>query len=443
MSFDAAYNARLAADTALLPQPRESMLRELQPLPAQARELPALARPGESSPRVDQVITGDRPGTVEQRVTTALVRQNLPTSSSEPSNDVSLTSLGDGQRELILANAQAQASSLVTRNNNLVRDTSSDNANALANWVNHNRAEGAQEGRDIANMFRAISDALTTAREALNSRQLGNLTRNADGSITTPGGYTVVNDGGVQWRVIEPSGTQHRIWGDPHVDENNDGRDDWHFDRDASFILPDGTKIFCDTVKVGTHGAGDVTVSDMLRVMHGDMMATMDVKTAGNCTLSDGGRVFDRSNADGQVFVLGQDSAWKDGQSLGDLFDGGGDFIADVNREAIGVVSAAASAVLRGEQPPSVLPVGNELMTATQSGARLNGGITTYRELNRYIAGLEAELERMQRRHGNFDLAGAVINSNTERGVQERLDAVGGGEASSEAGRRVVATTRG
>ncbi len=132
---------------------------------------------------------------------------------------------------------------------------------------------GTQSNQDdqdaLANQGLAASTSAQTATVS-NVLPTGALTANADGSITTPGGYTVFNDGNHQWRVAEPDGTQHRIWGDPHVDEGNDGTSDWSFDTDASFVLGDGTKIFCDTDKVSTYGGKDVTTSDMLKIQYQD-----------------------------------------------------------------------------------------------------------------------------------------------------------------------------
>ena len=179
-----------------------------------------------------------------------------------------------------------------------------------------------------------------------NSLPAGELTLNGDGSITTPGGYTVLNDGGHNWRIREPSGQEHRIWGDPHVDENNDGRDDWHFNRDASFILPDGSKVYCNTSKVGDYGGAAVTLSDQLHVQYGASLGTMDVRNGGPGTLSNNGETFDHRNADGQIFVLANDSRFVAGNSLGDLYDRGGDFTADINASQRGVISDNARIAL-------------------------------------------------------------------------------------------------
>ena len=174
----------------------------------------------------------------------------------------------------------------------------------------------------------------------------GALSKNADGSITTPGGYKVINDGGYQWRIQSPDGKEHRIWGDPHVDENNDGTNDWHFNADASFILPDGTKIFCDTDKVSEYGGEDVTLSVELNVQYQSSLATMDVRNGGETKLTQGGAAYDATHGDGEVFVLGNDNTFIDGATMGDLYDAGGDFKADVDTSKLGTVSDNAMIAL-------------------------------------------------------------------------------------------------
>ncbi len=67
------------------------------------------------------------------------------------------------------------------------------------------------------------------------------------GAVLTAGGY-VVEMKGNETRIYDPDGKiVTRIWGDPHIDEGGDGKDEWHFGEDSSFILPDGTKCCLDT----------------------------------------------------------------------------------------------------------------------------------------------------------------------------------------------------
>lgn len=184
----------------------------------------------------------------------------------------------------------------------------------------------------------------------------GTLTANADGSITTPGGYTIFNDGGHQWRIREPSGVEHRIWGDPHVDENNDGTLDWNFNTDAMFVLPDGTSIFCDTDKVGELAGKDVTTSTSLHIAFGQSLATMDVVNGGAAQLSTASGPPPKPTDPVSTYVLADGSHFVDAKTLGTLSNTDGDDAADVSTTSFGTISAQAQAVLQimasGGQPP-------------------------------------------------------------------------------------------
>jgi len=185
----------------------------------------------------------------------------------------------------------------------------------------------------------------------------GDLKVNADGSITTPGGYTIMNDGGHQWRIKDPSGLETKIFGDPHVDEGNDGTVDWHFNQDGTFILPDGTKIFCDTDKVSE----GITTSSTLKIQYQDQLGTMDVANGGAGTVEKtGGLAYDSANKDGQIFVMGQDHKFYDGETLGKLYDAGGDFAADVAADKLGGISKEALISLNGSLAEMGLKLKNE-----------------------------------------------------------------------------------
>jgi hypothetical protein len=71
------------------------------------------------------------------------------------------------------------------------------------------------------------------------------------GSVKTAGGYVIVPEGkDCAWSVYGPDQCPGdkpltRIWGDPHVSENDGDR--WDFTKDSDFVLPDGTRIHCNT----------------------------------------------------------------------------------------------------------------------------------------------------------------------------------------------------
>lgn len=71
------------------------------------------------------------------------------------------------------------------------------------------------------------------------------------GSVRTAGGYTIVPEGkSAAWSIFAPgqkaTDKPHtRVWGDPHVDEKDGTR--WDFTKNSDFVLPDGTRINCQT----------------------------------------------------------------------------------------------------------------------------------------------------------------------------------------------------
>jgi hypothetical protein len=70
------------------------------------------------------------------------------------------------------------------------------------------------------------------------------------GAVRTAGGYTVVPEGSTNWSIYGPDQKPgekptSRIWGDPHVDEKDGTR--WDFTKNSDFLLPDGTRINCQT----------------------------------------------------------------------------------------------------------------------------------------------------------------------------------------------------
>jgi len=129
------------------------------------------------------------------------------------------------------------------------------------------------------------------------------------------------------------------------VDEGNDGTVDWHFNKDGSFILPDGTKIFCDTDKV----ADGITTSSTLKIQYQDQLGTMDVANGGAGTVEKtGGLAYDSANKDGEIYVMGKDGKFYDGETLGKLYDAGGDFARDVDANKMGNISQNALISLNG-----------------------------------------------------------------------------------------------
>ncbi len=80
------------------------------------------------------------------------------------------------------------------------------------------------------------------------------LTKNDNGSYTTPGGYKIIpskkNNQG--WTIVSPEGKTTNVSGDPHVAEGDGGT--WDFKRDSVFKLPDGTRIDVRTTAANKNG---------------------------------------------------------------------------------------------------------------------------------------------------------------------------------------------
>ncbi|HRC88053.1 MAG TPA: DUF1521 domain-containing protein, partial [Thermoanaerobaculia bacterium] len=70
------------------------------------------------------------------------------------------------------------------------------------------------------------------------------------GAVKTAGGYVIVAEGSCNWSIYAPGQKcgdtpMTRVHGDPHVSEKDGTR--WDFTKDSDFVLPDGTRIFCNT----------------------------------------------------------------------------------------------------------------------------------------------------------------------------------------------------
>lgn len=129
----------------------------------------------------------------------------------------------------------------------------------------------------------------------------------ATGEITTPGGYKIKPTAQFEWTVTGPDGKTTRIWGDPHVDENNDGKTEWDFKRPTTFMLGDGTKI---DVSVAPYN--DMTVTSGLQVINGnDRVVVSDIDKGKGKTSDVTQDGFQHVNDFGKndVVVMGQNAS--------------------------------------------------------------------------------------------------------------------------------------
>lgn len=127
--------------------------------------------------------------------------------------------------------------------------------------------------------------------------------------VQSPMGYTVEVQG-TEVIIWDFAGKQiTRIWGDPHVNEGKGG-DNWHFGGNSTFILPDGTKVRCDTEPIAT----DFWVVVAVDVTLGSSRFHYTKK--GGASMHDDGREFDKSTTDADnrgdagIFALAPNGEW-------------------------------------------------------------------------------------------------------------------------------------
>jgi Domain of Unknown Function (DUF1521) len=147
-----------------------------------------------------------------------------------------------------------------------------------------------------------------------------------DGEATIQLGdkYTVkASEKDATWTVTNnETGKTTKVSGDPHVDIDNDGKNDFDFKKDMTFKLDDGTKITVGTVPGGENGT---TFSSSLTITNGDK--AMQVTGLGDShdgennlevKQSDAGTTLDELENDGSTTVYENGGAWqtKDGKAV-------------------------------------------------------------------------------------------------------------------------------
>lgn len=131
--------------------------------------------------------------------------------------------------------------------------------------------------------------------------------------------YTIkADEKGAEWTVTNnETGKTMKVSGDPHVDINNDGKNDFDFSKPMSFKLDDGTNITVNTVK----GDGDgKPYSSGLTITNGDnaiQVTGLGDKFDGQdnlaVTQSNEGRVVDNLTNDGSNTIYENGGAWTTG----------------------------------------------------------------------------------------------------------------------------------
>ncbi len=147
-----------------------------------------------------------------------------------------------------------------------------------------------------------------------------------DGEATIQLGdkYTVTaSEKDATWTVTNnETGKTTKISGDPHVDIDNDGKNDFDFKQDMTFQLDDGTKITVGTVPGGENGA---TYSSSLTITNGDKAVQVtglgdshDGESNLEVKQSDAGVTLDELGRDGATTIYENGGAWqtKDGKAV-------------------------------------------------------------------------------------------------------------------------------
>jgi len=255
-----------------------------------------------------------------------------------------------------------QNTQLVNNTVNQLNSLLNGQAPAGAQTVGHvppgqaKQADGFGQSRSLMDIYYSVvgrgqASQPSTPNPADSSQPAGSLTKDANGVITTPGGYKIEATSQFEWKVTGPDGKSTRVWGDPHVDEGDGGK--WDFKRDSTFVLGDGTRINCSTKPYGN----GMTVTGGLEIISGnDRVQISDIDKGkgkvGNIT-QDG---FANVNSFGgkDVFVMGKETDdWSfQGKEIIGSNDGGESF-------KLGNALAAGNTPVQGKpvDGPSTMPV--------------------------------------------------------------------------------------
>lgn len=125
-------------------------------------------------------------------------------------------------------------------------------------------------GSLLANAFQNLNE-LAKAADALNCKPIEihwDDATHKKGSLTI-GDYTIKFDVNDRTIIVHNNctGAETKFHGDPHVDNDNNGTDDWSFKGTATFKLDDGTVL---TLKTGTDGLIDEAI-----IVKGDQYADL------------------------------------------------------------------------------------------------------------------------------------------------------------------------
>ncbi|TWB93007.1 uncharacterized protein DUF1521 [Bradyrhizobium macuxiense] len=130
--------------------------------------------------------------------------------------------------------------------------------------------------------------------------------------------YTITADEKDGTWTIRNNETGHvtKVHGDPHVDADGDGKDDFDFKKDMTLQLDDGTKITVNTVDYGD----GKSISSKLTITNGDNAMVVeglgddkDGKDNLKVTQSNAGQTLDQLTPDGSQTIHEDAQGWVDG----------------------------------------------------------------------------------------------------------------------------------
>ena len=113
--------------------------------------------------------------------------------------------------------------------------------------------------------------------------------------------------------INNKTGTKTRIWGDPHVDIGDNGTQNFHFKKNLTFQLADGTKITVKTVKA--KGPNGPTLSSKLTITNGNKAIVvrglgMGKDGALKIAKSNDGKAIDARTWDGDITLKEHGDGW-------------------------------------------------------------------------------------------------------------------------------------
>jgi hypothetical protein len=175
---------------------------------------------------------------------------------------------------------------LNTVNNLASSNVSEREADALARQIVDAFGDGDITDDELDNISMLVSHANSSVEsgsagvKSAASDSSWTFVNNGDGTGTIDlGNYTVsLKESNYEWTVTDKTtGQQTRVWGDPHVDFQNDGDTDLDFKANLSLMLEDGTKITCETLPFGN----GQTVSTKLVITNKDQAIEVTGLAAG------------------------------------------------------------------------------------------------------------------------------------------------------------------